>query len=86
MSSIDRQVSKTGNIVPSDLENHYERSVGQQEVLSEMHNRLNEPSFDIAYYPAEPGMYNYNPNLTAEGMLPRPKITLVQLQGRLRMK
>ena len=63
------------NIVPSDLENHYVRSVGQQEVIKRDAQQIivNEPSFDIAYYPAEPGMYNYNPNLTAEGMLPRPE-------------
>ncbi len=63
------------NILPSDLENHFVRSVGQQEVIKRDAQQIivNEPSFDIAYYPAEPGMYNYNPNLTPDGMLQRPQ-------------
>ncbi len=63
------------NITATDLENHYVRSVGQQEVIKRDPQQIivNEPSFDIAFYPSEPGMYNYNPNLTNEGMLRNPE-------------
>lgn len=63
------------NITPDDLENHYVRSIGQTEVIKRDPQQIvvNEPSFDIAYYPAERGMYNYNPNLNADGSLPEPE-------------
>ncbi|WP_420385605.1 cell surface protein SprA [Roseivirga sp.] len=63
------------NITPDDLENHYTRSVGQTEVIKRDPQQIvvNEPSFDIAYYPEERGMYNYNPNLNADGTLPEPE-------------
>jgi cell surface protein SprA len=63
------------NINAQDLENHYVRSVGQNEVIKRDAQQIiiNEPSFDIAYYPAERGMYNYNPDLTSEGFLKDPK-------------
>ena len=28
---------------------------------------------DVAYFPSERGIYNFNPNLTAQGLLPNPK-------------
>ncbi len=63
------------NIQPEDIENHYVRSIGQQEVIKRDRQQIvvNEPSFDIAYYPSERGMYNYNPNLNPDGTLPDPK-------------
>lgn len=63
------------NITSEDLENHYIRSVGQTEVINRDPQQIivNEPSLDIAYYPAERGMYNYNPALTSEGFLPNPE-------------
>ncbi|WP_305982688.1 cell surface protein SprA [Roseivirga thermotolerans] len=63
------------NITPEDLQNHYVRSVGQTEVIKRDPQQIvvNEPSFDIAYYPAERGMYNYNPNLQRDGSLPEPE-------------
>jgi cell surface protein SprA len=63
------------NITAQDLENHYVRSIGQQEVVKRDAQQINvnEPSFDIAYYPSERGIYNYNPNLNADGSLPNPQ-------------
>ena len=67
--------SRPENITATDLENHYVRSVGQNEVIKRDAQQIivNEPSFDLAYYPSERGIYNYNPNLTPEGFLPNPK-------------
>ncbi|WP_421986398.1 cell surface protein SprA [Roseivirga sp.] len=67
--------SRPENILPQDLENHYVRSIGQQEVIRRDNQQIivNEPSLDIAYFPSEPGMYNYNPGLTTEGFLPEPE-------------
>lgn len=67
--------SRPENITAEDLENHYVRSVGQNEVIKRDAQQIivNEPSFDIAYYPTERGLYNYNPNLTSDGFLPDPK-------------
>lgn len=63
------------NITSSDLENHFVRSVGQNEVIKRDLQQIvvNEPSFDIAYYPSERGMYNYNPDLNPDGTLKDPK-------------
>ncbi|MFD2571633.1 cell surface protein SprA [Spirosoma soli] len=35
--------------------------------------QLPESILDVAYFPDERGMYNYNPNLTAAGLLPNPR-------------
>lgn len=63
------------NITPEDLQNHYVRSVGQQEVIKRDAQQINvnEPSLDLAYYPAERGIYNYNPDLNLDGTLKNPK-------------
>lgn len=63
------------NITPDDLENHYVRSIGQTEVIKRDPQQIvvNEPSFDMAYYPSERGMYNYNPDLNPDGTLPEPE-------------
>ena len=63
------------NITLEDTQNHYVRSIGQQEVIKRDRQQIvvNEPSFDIAYFPEERGMYNYNPNLNADGTLPNPR-------------
>ena len=67
--------SRPANITKDDTENHYVRSIGQQEVIKRDRQQIvvNEPTFDIAYYPSERGMYNYNPNLNPDGTLPNPK-------------
>lgn len=63
------------NITAQDLENHYVRSIGQNEVIrrDDQVINVNEPTLDIAYYPAERGIYNYNPNLNPDGTLQNPE-------------
>lgn len=63
------------NITMDDTQNHYVRSIGQQEVIKRDRQQIvvNEPSFDVAYFPSERGMYNYNPNLNSDGTLPDPR-------------
>ena len=65
---------KPTNITEDDLDNHYIRSIGQQEVIKRDKQviAVNEPSFDIAYFPSERGTYNYNPDLDPNGRLPDP--------------
>ncbi len=67
--------SRPANILPEDLENHYVRSIGQNEVIKRDAQQIivNEPTLDIAYFPAERGMYNYNPGLNTDGSLPEPE-------------
>ncbi len=55
--------ARPSNISDSDLENHYERPVLPQEIFPQrdpLQVQLNEPLFDIAYFPSERGQYNYN--------------------------
>jgi cell surface protein SprA len=64
------------NITPADRRNHYVRSVVPQEIfknLDPFQIIVNQPLFELAYFPSERGMYNYNPNLTTNGLLPSPK-------------
>lgn len=59
-----------------EKKNHYVRQVIPQEVYP---NRdplsipVNEPVLNLAYYPAEKGPYNYNPNVTNSGELNNPE-------------
>jgi cell surface protein SprA len=63
------------NITREDRQNHYVRRVIPQEIF-QFRDRdviiVPEPLFELAYFPSERGMYNYNPNLTPEGLLPNP--------------
>ncbi len=66
----------SGIPIADDITNHYERGVPPQEVFpfqDEQVINFNLPIFDIAYFPEERGPYNYNPNLTDEGLLPNPE-------------
>lgn len=68
--------NKPDNISDEDLENHYVRPVFPQEIYKQFQPgqvNTNLQVFDIAYYPQERGPYNYNPNLTPDGLLPEPK-------------
>lgn len=68
--------NKPDNISDEDLENHYVRPVLPQEIYKQQDRQVvntNLPVFDIAYYPQERGPYNYNPNLTPDGLLPDPQ-------------
>lgn len=64
------------NLTEEDRRNHYVRSVQPQEIFpgrSREQMILPETLFEMAYFPHERGMFNYNPNLTAEGLLPDPR-------------
>jgi len=64
------------NITAEDRRNHYVRSVRPQEIFPQQDRDqliVPEPLFNLAFFPKERGMYNYNPNLTSEGYLPDPK-------------
>lgn len=59
-----------------DLNNHYVRAISPQEVFpgrQRLQIQTNELIFDVAYFPEERGQYNYNPNLTANGLLFNPR-------------
>ncbi len=67
---------KPQNITNKDLENHYIRPIGPQEVFP---NRdlgavnLNEITLDMAYYPNLKGQYNYNPQMQSNGSPVNPE-------------
>jgi cell surface protein SprA len=67
---------KPGNITEKDLQNHYMRAVGPQEIFQNRNRTQGnffEQIFDIAYYPRERGPYNYNFSaLDVDGLLPNP--------------
>ncbi|WP_225586777.1 cell surface protein SprA [Algoriphagus sp. Y33] len=64
------------NITREDRRNHYVRRVVPQEIFPQQDRDVivtPEPLFELAYFPSERGMYNYNTNLTTDGLLPNPK-------------
>jgi cell surface protein SprA len=68
--------AKPSNINDADLANHYVRPVSPQEIFTQKQLEVintNYPIFDLAYFPTEPGPYNYNPDLTSEGRLKNPQ-------------
>ncbi|WP_373497577.1 cell surface protein SprA [Aquiflexum sp.] len=65
------------NISREDRVNHYVRRVLPQEIFQRRDRDVivvPEPLFELAYFPHERGMFNYNPNLTSEGLLPDPRL------------
>ncbi|WP_246223736.1 cell surface protein SprA [Fulvivirga kasyanovii] len=66
---------KPDGISDEDLKNHYVRQVTPQEIFPNLDpNVINiQPIFDIAYYPAERGQYNLNPNVAGtDGVFTNP--------------
>ena len=64
--------NRPSNISDTDLANHYERAVLPQEIFRQRDQTLvnfNEPIFDVAYFPEEPGQYNYNPAVNPDNTL-----------------
>lgn len=58
--------TRPDNITEDDLENNYERPIFPQEIFRQRdlnQINLNEPIFDVAFFPQERGPYNYNPNV-----------------------
>jgi cell surface protein SprA len=61
---------KPPNISVEDLKNHYTRPVVPQEIFpfkDAFVGNFYEPVLDLAYFPAERGPYNYNPNFDDAG-------------------
>jgi cell surface protein SprA len=68
----DGGTNKPTNISSEDIKNHYVRAVLPQEIYpnrDQQQAQLNEPVFDLNFYPAERGPYNYNPNLNPDGTI-----------------
>jgi len=68
--------SKPQNINDEDLANHFVRPISPQELFPQRDREVintNFPTFDIAYYPAEKGVYNLNPDVTTAGLLKNPE-------------
>lgn len=68
--------AKPTNLTENDLHNQYVRAVIPQEIFQKREKEVvntNEAIFDLAYYPDERGQYNYNPDLTSDGLLPNPR-------------
>lgn len=64
------------NITPETLTNNYERNVAPQEVFQNravLNFNLPLNILDVAYFPTERGMYNYNPALDPNGRLLNPR-------------
>lgn len=64
------------NITNDDRRNHYVRRVLPQEIFKGRNRDVlitPEPLFEMAYFPHERGMYNFNPSLDASGLLPNPR-------------
>lgn len=64
------------NILPEDFNNFYERLFTPQEIFTGRGQylvNLPENILDIAYFPHERGMYNYNPALDPDGRLLNPR-------------
>ncbi|PQA58288.1 T9SS outer membrane translocon Sov/SprA [Siphonobacter curvatus] len=80
--NVDQTFYGTGglgnNVVPADLDvsNFYEKQYLPQQIFkgkAALNYNLPLNILDLAYFPAERGMYNYNPDLTSEGRLRNPK-------------
>lgn len=64
------------NITADDLNNVYERLFTPQEIFQGRGAflvNLPEATLDVAYYPKERGIYNYNTDLDSEGNLKNPR-------------
>jgi cell surface protein SprA len=63
--------------IEADLQSHYARSIDEQEIFPTKENAVPGISslsiLNMAFYPDERGPYNYDLNLTADGLLPNPE-------------
>ncbi|WP_233555513.1 T9SS outer membrane translocon Sov/SprA [Pontibacter oryzae] len=60
------------NITADEIKNNYVRGIYRPEIFKGRDKEVSntyEYTFDMAYYPRERGQYNYNPNLTPQGLL-----------------
>ncbi len=68
--------SKPQNISDADIANHFVRPISPQELFPQRDREVintNFPTFDIAYFPSEKGVYNLNPDVTNSGLLRNPE-------------
>ncbi len=68
--------SKPQNITDQDIANHFVRPISPQELFPQRDREVintNYPTFDIAYFPSEKGVYNLNPDVTDSGLLRNPE-------------
>ncbi len=68
--------SKPQNITDEDIANHFVRPISPQELFPQRDREVintNFPTFDIAYFPSEKGIYNLNPDVTNNGLLRNPE-------------
>ena len=73
-NSVFYQGQPPENLTEEDLQNHYMRQVLPQEIFTQRDRTLaivQEPIFDVAFYPGERGPYNFNPNLRPDGRFPQ---------------
>ncbi|MEX2566875.1 MAG: cell surface protein SprA, partial [Cyclobacteriaceae bacterium] len=64
------------NITNDDRRNHYVRRVLPQEIFPGRNRDVlltPEPLFEMAFFPHERGMYNFNTSLDPNGLLPNPR-------------
>lgn len=72
-----------GNLLPQQVQeaannNLYEKAFTPQQIfpgrsIPTFNQSVPVNVLDVSYFPAERGMYNYNPNLTNDGLLQNPK-------------
>jgi len=58
--------------IPDEIKNHYMRGIAPDEIFQAFEPQQGQwwlSTFDLAYYPRERGQYNYNTNLTNDGLL-----------------
>ncbi len=63
-------------LTEASLENHYSRFIPGDEIFKNRDRNIgifSTPTFDMAYYPEERGMYNYTTDLTTDGKLKNPR-------------
>ncbi len=68
--------SKPQNITDEDIANHFVRPISPQELFPQRDREVintNFPTFDIAYFPSEKGVYNLNPDVLNNGLLRNPE-------------
>lgn len=72
-----------GNLLPAQVQesannNLYEKAFSPQQIfpgrsIPTFNQSVPVNVLDVSYFPSERGMYNYNPNLTNDGLLQNPK-------------
>jgi cell surface protein SprA len=83
MSAYISQGFGSNSVIPDELKNEangniYTKGFQIQDIFpgrsrQVFAQQLPSAIFDISYFPSEPGMYNYNPNLNTQGRLPNPE-------------